>query len=233
MAAKGADEGSTASIVEGGNSVSSRAPEQPVCSTVTVEAWPGSSSGADIPTDDSSENNIRVEDAPEPVTTCPDSTQIPRDRASSVEAAQTSPNNLQHDVNTGSSLSRQRNNNRPGTAQQPMMPDRPASADVATELKLPGSGCDVSDCHDFLRTLPPGQSTTVRSVHTQSNAEHSQTDQVAHGGPPQRTSNAQPTKSKKKATAVIDKAEAMAGSWRTVGGSPPQRGPTDSTRKGG
>lgn len=84
------------------------------------------------------------------------------------------------------------------------MPDRPASAYVATAVQFPGSGCSVPNCHEFLGALPPH---TVKSVRTHSNPMHSQTDRTAQGDPQQSTSKAQPMKSKMKATGVKGKAE--------------------------
>jgi hypothetical protein len=138
-------------------------------------------------------------------------------------------------MNSGSSQPHQGNSECTGTAQLSMMPDRPVAADVATAFKQPNSGCDRPDCHEYLRMLPfvgsnhAREPTTVKSVHTHSNAEQSRTVQVAQGDPQKSTPKVQPGISEKKKT----KEEAMAGSWRKMGDKATQKGPTDSTRKGG
>ncbi|KAF3041484.1 hypothetical protein E8E11_008266, partial [Didymella keratinophila] len=86
MIARGADELSTASIVGEGNSASSPSPEQPVCSTTIEEAWPGSSSGADTISDDSSEDNIRGAAASEPIVVGQDDARKLRDCPSNMHA---------------------------------------------------------------------------------------------------------------------------------------------------
>ena len=150
------------------------------------------------------------------------------------DTSKSSPTTLHHKISTVSSQPDQEGSERTGTAQQPMLPDRSVPANARAASIHLYSGCDQPDCEDYLRTLPPiglrhvEESTSSQSVLARSNAEHSRTDQVALGGSQQSTSKSRPKRLKEDT-----KAEAMAGCWRTVGGKAPQRGPSDSTRKGG
>lgn len=114
------------------------------------------------------------------------------------------------------------------------MPPEPALANTSTVSKQRDSEQDLPDWDDWVRTSPliasscAQNSTTADPVHTQSNVEQSQTDQVGKEYSQQNTSKALPKETQQKT-----KAEEMAGGWRRKGGRAPETGPTDSTRKGG
>lgn len=139
-------------VIEGGNDTSSPAPEQPVCPTIAEEVWPGSSSGADTSTDGLDEENIGVEAVPEPVLSCEDDTQIPRDQPSSMHTFHAKRDNdggsdgssseskdiddgLSHNIDRVPSEPNRKENERTGTAWQSTTPTKPSSAPVSTASK--------------------------------------------------------------------------------------------------